>query len=214
MKTSYYKAGIFGVAAFTFIIAMALMASPLSYAQTLVGSAQMHAPAVITSNNTGVLTLIHLSVYRGNGTVNVSGPEEVGASTVDSAITAAKYAAEYLGLDFYNYSFNYTILNSNSVNVSGPSAGGVMTVLAISALTGRHLPNDFTMTGTISSNGSIGLIGGVYDKASAAKAGGMKFILVPATQKSSSEEMLYALVQDEFGLPLVQVANVSEALQY
>jgi len=205
----YRYAGALGIA-----VLLVLMLGQLSQAQSFIGSAEIHAPAVITSNNTGVLTLIKLTVSSGNGSVSVNGPIEVGASTVESAQTAAKYASSYLGLNFYNYSFNYTILNSDSVNVSGPSAGAAMTILAVAALTGKTLPNDFTMTGTINSNGTIGLIGGVYDKASAAKSGGMKFILVPAVPRSSSEDMLYAITQDEFNLPLVQVNNISSALQF
>lgn len=203
---------IFAFAIMAIAIAVILPMHP-AYAQ-LVGSAEIHAPAVITSNNTGVLTIIRLNVYKGNGTVSVGGPAQVGASTLSSAQTAARYAASYLGVNFNEYNFNYTILNSDTENVSGPSAGAAMTVLAISALNGKPLANNFTMTGTINSNGSIGLIGGVYDKVSAAKSAGMKFVLVPAAPANSDEDMLYTLVQDEFGLPLVQVQNISSALGF
>ncbi|MGC8648046.1 MAG: S16 family serine protease [Candidatus Micrarchaeia archaeon] len=207
-----YRKRIFAIAIVAIAVAMLLPAN-MANAQ-LVGSAEIHAPAVITSNNTGVLTIIELKVYKGNGTVSVGGPAEVGASTLQSAQTAAQYAASYLGKNFGSYNFNYTILNSDADNVSGPSAGAAMTMLAISALSGKPLASDFTMTGTINSNGAIGLIGGVYDKVSAAKSGGMRFVLVPAAYGDSNEEMLYALVQDEFGIPLVQVKNVSAALNF
>lgn len=198
------------------LLAAMISLLPVSYvaAQSFIGSAEIHAPAVIVSNNTGVLTLIKLTVTSGNGNVNITGPSEVGSSTIDSAITAAKYASSLLGLNFNNYNFNYSILNSDAINVSGPSAGAAMTILAVSALSGRPLPSNFTMTGTINSNGSIGLIGGVYDKAGAAKSNGMDFVLVPAVPSNSNEDMLYTLTQDEFGIPLVQVANISQAAQY
>ena len=198
------------------MISVALIILFVAYAgaQSVVGSSEIHAPAVIVSNNSGVLTLIKLTVTNGSGMVNVTGPSEVGASTISSAEAAAQYASSYLNLDFNKYNFDYEILNSDAINVSGPSAGAAMTVLAISALSGRPLPSNFTMTGTIDSSGGIGLIGGVYDKTAAAKSGGMSFILVPATQANSNEDMLYALTQDEFGIPLVQVANVSQAVQF
>ncbi len=198
------------------MISVALIMLFVAYAgaQSVVGSAEIHAPAVIVSNNSGVLTLIKLTVTSGSGMVNITGPSEVGASTIASAETAAQYASSYLNLSFNKYNFDYEILNSDAINVSGPSAGAAMTVLAISALSGKPLPGNFTMTGTIDSSGNIGLIGGVYDKTSAAKYGGMSFILVPATQANSNEDMLYALTQDEFGIPLVQVANISQAVQF
>ncbi|MCL4373767.1 MAG: hypothetical protein M1360_02700 [Candidatus Marsarchaeota archaeon] len=179
----------------------------------LVGSATIHAPAVILQTNKGALTTIMLNVTYGNGNVAIVGPESVGNSTVGSAKEAATYASSYLGVDFNDYNFTYYIMN-DTTSVSGPSAGAAMTMLAISALSHRQLRQDFTMTGTISSNGSIGEIGGVYDKVSAAKLGGMDFVMVPAVPGTSSENELYYLVQNEFGLPLVQVSNISEAAQY
>ncbi|MGC8670037.1 MAG: S16 family serine protease [Candidatus Micrarchaeia archaeon] len=178
----------------------------------LIGSASIHAPAVIIKTNEGTLTTILLNVTIGNGNVSIRGPEFVGNSTLNSALEGAMYAAKYLNVNFSHYNFTYYM--NNDTNVSGPSAGGAMTLLAISALSNKPLKNNFTMTGTINANGSIGEIGGVYDKASAAKKAGMKFILVPAVPHSSSEAELYYLVQTAFDIPLIQVSNVSQALMY
>jgi predicted S18 family serine protease len=178
-----------------------------------VGSASIYAPAVLLGNNTGDLTLISVSISTGNGSVSVTGPKFVNASTVGSAINASRYASLYLGKNSSAYNFNYVIDDPND-NVSGPSAGAAMTVITISALTGTPVRSGFTMTGTILPSGSIGQIGGVYDKSGAAAANDMSFILVPSAQSDASEEMLYQLVQDTFHIPLIQVSNVSQALQY
>jgi len=179
----------------------------------VVGTAQIHAPAVILQNNTGILTLIRVSVTGGNGTVAVTGPQTVASSTTQSASVAAEYAAKYLNVNFNNYNFNYVIVG-NDANVSGPSAGAAMTLLAISALSGKSLLNNFTITGTVSSDGGVGAVGGVYDKVGAAKASNMRFVLVPAVPQSSLEEELYVLVQDAYDIPLVQVVNISSAWNY
>ncbi len=179
----------------------------------VVGHASIRAPAVIIQNNTGSLTTIDLTITKGNGTVSVNGPLEVANSTLQSAVTAAQYASAFLNLDYKDYNFNYTIIGAGE-NVSGPSGGEAMTLLAVSALSNKKLLNDFTVTGTISGNGSVGLIGGVYDKASAAKSNGMAFILVPAAGSDQFEALLYQLVQDTFGIPLIQVANTSQAYGY
>ncbi len=181
-------------------------------AQSTIGSASILAPAVILSNNSGSLTLFNLTVTAGNGTTMVTGPSVVNESTQQSAQTAAEYATSYLGLNYKNYDFNYDIVNVS--NVSGPSAGAAMTLLALSALQHKHFSGTFTITGTISPNGAIGPIGGVYDKSAAAHAGGMKFIMVPAVPAQSIMDELYAAVQAKFGIPLVQVANISDAYKF
>ena len=89
-----------------------------------------------------------------------------------------------------------------------------MTLLAVSALSHKQLRNDFTITGTISGDGSIGEIGGVYDKASAAAGAHLKLMLVPSTPPGSQDEVLYLLAQANFGIPLVQVSNINGAAYY
>ncbi|MGC8537730.1 MAG: S16 family serine protease [Candidatus Micrarchaeia archaeon] len=177
-----------------------------------VGSAYIHAPAVILQNNTGELTVINLTVTTGTGRVTIAGPAIVAQSTLNSSETAALVAANYLHVNEHNYNFDYYI--ANATNVSGPSAGTAMTLLAISALSGKPLPNNFTVTGTMSDNGTIGEIGGVYDKVSAAAREHMKFVLVPAVPSQSGEDELYLLIEKTFGIPLVQVGNISDAAHF
>ena len=193
------------------IVGLLLMLSYSSAA--VVGTATIRAPAVIVTNNTGSLTTITLVITNGNGAVTVTGPQTVANSTIQSATTAAAYASNYTGHMLSDYNFSYNISDAGD-NVSGPSAGAAMTILAVSAFTNIPLRKDFTMTGTISGNGSIGQIGGVYDKASAAKASGADLILVPKVAQTDPEDELYLLVQTNFGIPLVQVANISQAAYF
>ncbi|MEM3281526.1 MAG: S16 family serine protease [Candidatus Micrarchaeaceae archaeon] len=182
-------------------------------AQAAFGSAYIFAPAVVTSTNRGTLTTIYLNVTGGNGSVSVVGPSSVGFSTLSSARTAVAYAAAFLGVNEQDYNFTYKIEDQN-ISVSGPSAGLAFTLLAISALTGRPLIHTFTLSGTISPNGSIGQIGGVYDKVGAAKAKNLSFVLMPAAQNGSFENLIYYVAQQEYSIPIVEVANVSQALGY
>ncbi len=188
----------------------AVMAAPAT-SPLIVGSASLMAPAVL-DNNTGALTNISVTVTKGTGYVTILGPSNVAADTNASALDAAMAAAHYMHLNYTNYNFIYTIADYNQ-SVSGPSAGATMTVLDISALSGKKLAPNFIMTGTIE-NGSIGPVGGVYDKSAAAAAAHMKFILVPAVQQGSAEAELYYLIQNRFGIKLIQVANISEAAGY
>jgi predicted S18 family serine protease len=173
----------------------------------------IHVPAVITNKNIGNLTVVELNVTSGHGGVQVNGPVSVDADTIASAQTAAAYAASFLGLNEKSYNFNYTIEDS-SLNVSGPSGGLAFTLLAVAALEHVQLAQNFTATGTISLNGSVGVIGGITDKSAAAAAGGMRFILVPYSPNDTLEALLYYISQQKYRIPLVEVSNVSQALPY
>jgi len=192
------------------LIAMLLLST--SYA-SFVGSAYIYAPAVLTQSNKGILSLFYLNVTTGNGMVTISGPSSVGESTLNSAQTGVAYACKYLGLNMSDYNFSYVIEDKN-VSVSGPSGGLAFTLDAISALSHKPLLHNFTLTGTISPDGSVGEIGGVYDKVAAAKTHNLKFVLVPYVENGSFENLLYYVTQQTFGIPLVEVKNASQAFAY
>ncbi len=194
----------------TMLFAVAFLSLAFTANAQLVGTSSIRAPAVILQNNTGSLTMVNVTVETGNGSVFVTGPNTTAQSTLQSAQNASTAASHYLGLDPSNYNFTYYI--SDASNVSGPSAGTAMALLAISALSHRQLNQNFTVTGTISTNGVVGQIGGVYDKVAAAgKSRTISFILVPKVDSTSFEDELYLIAQASFSIPVVQVANLTEA---
>lgn len=193
--------------AFAVVVLLFLFGSASAYVTTV------HVPAVIVNANIGNLSTVELNVTPGTGGVQINGPAEVESDTLVSAQTAAAYAATYLGLKETNYNFNYTIEDA-AINVSGPSGGLAFTLLAVAALQHRQLAKDFAATGTIQSDGSVGLIGGILDKSGAAEAEGMRYILAPAAPNSSFEYLLYYIAQQERSLPVVEVSNVSNAVSY
>jgi len=192
------------------LVVMLLSSTPYA---SFVGSAYIYAPAVLTQSNKGVLSLFYLNVTTGDGVVKIGGPSSIGVSTLSSAQTGVAYACRYLGLNMSDYNFSYIIEDKN-VSVSGPSGGLAFTLDAISALSHKPLLHDFTLTGTISSDGSVGEIGGIYDKVAAAKTHNLKFVLVPYVENGSFEDLLYYLTQQTFGIPLVEVKNASQAFGY
>ena len=173
---------------------------------------RIYDPAV-TSATSGQLTSIQLNVTSGNGSIKILGPASVANDTVQSADTAVAYATQYLGINESAYNFTYYIHDNHS-SVSGPSAGLSFTILAISGLEQKPIINSIAATGTISSNGTAGLIGGIFDKAAAARAAGKSVLLVPYAPNSSIEEMFYYAAQQNLGIKLVEVTNASEALRY
>ncbi|MDE1824101.1 MAG: hypothetical protein KGI00_04885 [Candidatus Micrarchaeota archaeon] len=173
----------------------------------------LHAPAVILNQSIGELTGISLNVTPGTGSVVVNGASSVGSDTRISAETAATYASAYLGIDERNYNFTYTI-NASGINVSGPSAGLAFTLLAVYGLQGKQLPSNFSVTGTIEADGAVGLVGGVYDKATAVKKGNLGYLIVPFANNGSIEYLIYYMAQQQLAIPIEQAGNVTQALNY
>lgn len=123
--------------------------------------------------------------------------------------------------------------------VDGPSAGAAMTVLLAIELdaTGygnAGLKQDVVMTGTINPDGTIGPVGGVPEKAIAAGQYTAKIFLVPAGQAiyseqtcekkqegpfiyqtcRSQEKPLSDYTEKNYGMKVVEVKNIKDALAY
>ena len=74
---------------------------------------------------------------------------------------------------------NISIIENNSFSYfSGPSSGCVFATLLISLALQKAIPQDLAMTGTISSEGKIGPIGGIYKKVKAAFEAGLKTVII------------------------------------
>lgn len=183
------------------------------HAASVIGSAYIYAPAVLLNQNQGTITKISLNVTKGTGIINITGASSIGDATTQSAYTAVAYATSYLNMNASKYNFFFSF-NNNTTSVSGPSGGLALTLLTISALSNKPLLHSFTATGTISLNGSVGQIGGANDKSAAAKAAGLRFILAPYAANASFENLVYYITQQEIGIPVVEVANVTQALPY
>ena len=89
-----------------------------------------------------------------------------------------------------------------------------MTLLTLSGIEQKPLFGNFTVTGTINPDGSVGTIGGVYDKIQAAKSVGSEFILVPYVNNTTSEYLLYYLSQQTYSTPVIEVKNITQAIPY
>ncbi|MDE1856379.1 MAG: hypothetical protein KGH49_04065, partial [Candidatus Micrarchaeota archaeon] len=192
----------------TFLVFLFLSAA--SYATSTIGSASISALAVTGLGN-GNVTPISINVTQGSGGVSILGPTTITNDTIQSAKQAASDASAYLGLKESNYNFTYFI---NYSSISGPSGGLALSLLAVSALTHTPLLTDFAVTGTIGTDGTVGEIGGIDEKASAAKAAGKSFVIVPMAANGTFENQLYYIVQQSLGLPLVQASSLAQALPY
>jgi len=154
--------------------------------------------------------------------------------TQQSIQTARNVASNITGIDTSGFDLIYTINVNQTGVVAGPSAGGALTVATIAALLNQTVKEGVVMTGTINEDGTIGSVGGVLEKAKAAKEIGAILILVPKGQSTEinsipeetckdilgliycetkyTKEVKY--VSEEVGIEVIEVKNIQEALNY
>lgn len=144
-------------------------------------TATILVPAVDNEGN-GVATELLVQVEKGSGKALVNIDKLLfWTDTQNSIRTAREVAQEVTGLDLSVYDIVYTI-KADAQLIEGPSAGAALTVATIAALQGWEPDLKVMITGTINPDGSLGKVGGVLEKAQAAKSIGAVKFLVPETQ--------------------------------
>jgi bifunctional DNA-binding transcriptional regulator/antitoxin component of YhaV-PrlF toxin-antitoxin module len=139
-------------------------------------------------------------------------PQGAGEDLRGSFWLAAATAGRACGDPLFDHSFTVTVDGM----VDGASAGGLLTVGMLAALRGQAVLPDSTMTGTILPDGGIGIVGGVRHKLDAAKAGGMRKVVLPSTLRmdrdiETGQFVDLATHAEKLGLELAFVSSLEEA---
>lgn len=192
-------------------------AFPFSHAITERGSMKIFA---VTTEGEGLSAGLNLRISPGNGKVWVDVDPLVGTSTQSTArnavIVAKGYSKEALAHDYF---FD---INSNASVVEGPSAGAAMALLLVSQLEGKILPSTVSITGTITEEGYVGAVGGVYEKALEAGKQGIKLFMIPKGESKQTIKVageiksinLTEYAPRELGFKVVEVRDLDDALKY
>ncbi len=153
--------------------------------------------------------------------------------TQQSIQTAKSVAQVITGKDLDSASMVYMI-GANASIVEGPSAGAALTIATIAALENKSVNKSVMITGTIEPDGSIGEVGGILEKASAAKQAGAQLFLVPKGQgtetmlqpvENCTDEDLFTHcttkytrttvdISETAGIQVKEVSTVKEAEKY
>lgn len=218
-----------------YMVSFTIMAQPQTGTLKMVGTAWIQAPAVSKTPEgyVGALTNITVMVTEGWGDVYISTFSLTEKDFQGAATTAAREAARLLGLDFRKYNFYFRI-KSPAVIIGGPSAGVAMTVAVYAALSGREINRSVMVTGMIAPDGTVGPVGGVFEKAQAVASAGGKVFLVPPGQsvvvqyktvvRKVGPFRFYSVrpvtidlkeyAWKNWGLRVVEVATIEDALGY
>ncbi len=185
----------------------------------------------------GTVMKINVDIRDGKGLVLVNTEIPIGADFQTSAKIAVKIAQEYTKIDLSNKDIIFSITSNNNEElqaVDGPSAGGAMTVLLIEDIQGKSINDKILMTGTIESDGTIGRVGGIAEKADAAGKYGAKTFLVPQGQAITQiqtcqeskncvfiyrsctleEKPLSPIMEEKYGMEVIEVNDIKSVLDH
>ena len=162
----------------------------------------------------GDLLTIEVSILPGKGDLQLTGKlGEVMRESGQAALSYARARAQRLGLDkwFYRDIDVHVHVPEGASPKDGPSAGITMAVALISALTGIPTRPEVAMTGEITLRGTVLPIGGLNEKAVAARRSGIRTVLIPR----ANEKDLVELPDDvKESLEFVLVESMDQVLEH
>ena len=157
-----------------------------SEVQELTPVIKSYYAAAVRESGEGMMIPFEVKIFKGTGAVSVNIKNvELLSGTQNSIRTAAQVAGEYTGKDISQKDVDVTFVNTLSeiVTLDGPSAGAAITLTIIAGLENKTANPKILMTGTINADSTVGQVGGIQQKAIAAKDFGATIFLVPRGQK-------------------------------
>ena len=174
----------------------------------------MHSSAyvvAVTSDGGGLVGSVDVEINPGRGRVLMNTNPFLEPDTQYSAETAAAIAEQYTKKSLADRDVIYSFDIDGQV-LGGPSAGAAMTIATIAAAEGKQVRNDVAVTGTINSDGTVGPVGGVLEKAEASAEKGVKLFLVPEGQSQLTTYERVVEQQNRGGFVFQRVRYVPKTL--
>jgi ATP-dependent Lon protease len=141
----------------------------------------------------GDVLFVEASKMKGKGGFTMTGQlGQVMQESMQAAMTWVRSHARELGIDesFFADHDVHIHVPAGAIPKDGPSAGVTMVTALVSLLTDRPVRPLTAMTGEITLSGNVLPIGGIKEKALAAKRSGVTDIILPAENKQNVEEDL------------------------
>jgi len=161
----------------------------------------------------GDVLTIEVSILPGKGDLQLTGKlGEVMRESAHAALTWIRSRAERLGLDkhFYRDLDVHVHVPEGATPKDGPSAGISIALAMVSALTGTPTRHDVAMTGEITLRGTVMAVGGLTEKALAARRAGLRVLLLPKSNQKDLAEIPEEVRQD---LEFVLVESMDQVLE-
>lgn len=170
-----------------------LLGAPRFTADEARGKEEVGAVTGLAWTAVGGTTLtVEASAMHGKGEIRLTG--KLGDVMKESALAAISFIrshADKYGIpsDKFETTDIHIHVPEGATPKDGPSAGITIATAILSAFTGRPVRKDVAMTGEITLRGRVLPIGGLKEKALAARRVGIKNIVIPAENKKDIEEI-------------------------
>ncbi|KKM63534.1 hypothetical protein LCGC14_1510520, partial [marine sediment metagenome] len=140
----------------------------------------------------GDIIYIEATTMLGKGNLTLTGHlGDVMKESAHAALSFVRSQAKSLDIkpDIFAKIDLHIHVPAGAIPKDGPSAGITMATAIASALTGKKISRTCAMTGEVTLRGRVLPIGGLKEKALAAKRHGIKTVLIPARNKKDLEEI-------------------------
>ena len=194
--------------------AKALLGAPRFTIDTALLKPQIGAAVGLAWTAVGGTTLtVEAAVVKGKGEVKLTG--KLGDVMKESALAAFTYLrahAQELGLnpDAFKENDLHIHVPEGATPKDGPSAGITLATAALSAFGGQAVRGDIAMTGEITLRGNVLPIGGLKEKALAARRVGIREIIIPAENEKDLDELPKTVRKELTFYPVKTVSEVFE----
>ncbi|MFN2104739.1 MAG: endopeptidase La [Candidatus Promineifilaceae bacterium] len=160
----------------------------------------------------GEIMTVEVNLMPGKGGLTLTGQlGNVMQESAQAALTYTRSVTGDMGVDpqvFENVDIHIHI-PEGAVPKDGPSAGVTLATALVSAFTNRPIRRDVCMTGETTLRGRILPVGGVREKALAARRAGITTFILPRKNESDLEEIPKKLRRD---LNIVMVDSVQDVI--
>jgi ATP-dependent Lon protease len=129
--------------------------------------------------------------------------DTAGSMARDAVFNATSVIRAVAGIDPAEHDLHVNVVGGG--NIDGPSAGLAFFLALYSALIRQPLPQDVAVTGEVSLVGNVRAVGGVVEKLYAARAAGMRAIVLPRENAREIEAT-------PEGIEVIPVSTVLEAI--
>ena len=161
----------------------------------------------------GDIIYIESQIMKGKGSLTLTG--QLGDVMKESAHAALSYIrSKSKGLSITNTMFSNNDIHihvpAGAIPKDGPSAGITMATAIASAFTGRAVRKNIAMTGEVTLRGRVLPIGGLKEKALAAKRMGINEVIIPKRNEKDLEEIPKYIKKD---MKFIPVETMDEVLK-
>ena len=161
----------------------------------------------------GELMIIEVNLMPGKGNLILTGQlGDVMRESAQAALTYTRSQVNILGIEAERFERQdiHVHLPEGAVPKDGPSAGATLATALISAFTDRPIRHDVAMTGEITLRGRVLPVGGVREKALAARRAGIHTFILPRKNERDLLDIPKHLRQD---VKFVLVDRIEEVLE-